>query len=439
MEDERARLTSREVAQRLGVKIETVYAYASRGLLHSRREPGRRDSTFDPAEVERLRESGRGGPGLAVGSARVPGGGGVDATSEGASGLPAVRTRVTVIEGGRLYYRGVDAVDLAARHRFEAVAGWLWQGRLDPVVPFVVPAELAAVLARVGALVPARARLTDRLRIAVPLAAANDPLRFDLREESVLLTARTLVAALVAAVARPSVGATGPSGASGASGPSGDEQGPLARRLWWGLTGSAGDQDALACLDQALGLLADHDLAVSTFAVRVAASARADPYAVVAAGLAALDGPLHGGASRLAHRMIKEVLDGDDAVGVLSERLRTGQPVPGFGHPAYPEGDPRARALLRALSAVPAARQACAAAHELVQAAGRERAPHPNIDLALAVLTLAAGMPADAGEVIFAVARSSGWLAHALEEYQERPLRLRPRGVYVGPPVIPTP
>ncbi len=192
----------------------------------------------------------------------------------------------------------------------------------------------------------------------------------------------------------------------------------------------------MACLDRALGLLADHDLAVSTFAARVAASARADPYAVVSAGLAALDGPLHGGASRLAYRLLAEVVDRGDAVLVVSEYLRAGQPIPGFGHGLYPDGDPRARVLLAAIAALPAAEPLLAAAREIARAAGRERALRSNVDLALAVLTLAAGMPAEAGEVIFAVARTVGWLAHALEEYQETPLRLRPRGVYAGPPVV---
>ncbi|CAO5150036.1 conserved hypothetical protein [Frankia sp. AiPs1] len=468
MDDERTRLTSREVAERLDVKIETVYAYASRGLLRSRREPGRRGSTFDSAEVERLRGGGRGSPrGEIVSRAGayapieiVPdldgdivggrAGAWTDATgaraagatapqeadrSGGAeSGLPAVRTRLTVIQDGRLYYRGAEAVDLVARHSFERIAGWLWHGQLERVAPFTVPAALAATLRRVDDVVPARARLTDRLRIAVSMAAASDPLRFDLRENSVLLTARTLVAALVEALPPRNDAEEAAHEASASTLDSGDRTPPLAERLWSRLAGMPSDPAALACLDQALGLLADHDLAVSTFAARVAASARADPYAVVAAGLAALDGPLHGGASRLAHRLVSEVLQGNDAVSVLSERLRAGQPVPGFGHPAYPDGDPRATALLQALSGVSAAEGALAAAHELVQAAGRDRALAPNVDLALAVLTLAAGMPAEAGEVIFAVARTTGWLAHALEEYQERPLRLRPRGLYIGPP-----
>lgn len=420
-------LTSREVADRLGVKVETVYAYASRGLLHSRRGSGGRGSTFDPAEVERLRQVGRARPtrAAAPGLPATPGfpaGAQLRPAGVRGAGLPVIRTRLTAVADGRLYYRGLDAVELAAGHSFEQVAGWLWQGRLDAPAPFTVPAGLATTLRNTAMALPARARLTDRLRVAVSVAAAEDPLRFDLQPDSVIRTARTLVAALVEAIpANPS--------AAGADGTAG-----IAWRLWERLGATPAEPAALACLDHALGLLADHDLAVSTFAARVAASARADPYAVVSAGLAALDGPLHGGASRLACRLVHEVVDGGDAIVVLSERLRSGQPLPGFGHETYPDGDPRAAALLRELAEIPAASPFLAAAGGITRASGRDRPLRPNVDLALAVLTMAAGMPAEAGEVIFAVARTVGWLAHALEEYGERPLRLRPRGVYVGRP-----
>ncbi|MCK9894167.1 citrate/2-methylcitrate synthase [Frankia sp. AgB32] len=417
-------LTSREVAERLGVKVETVYAYASRGLLHSRRGPGGRGSTFDPAEVARLRQVGRARPDRAD-PPEGPAGTEVRSAGVRGAGLPVIRTRLTAIADGRLHYRGRDAVELVAGHSFEQVAGWLWLGRLDAPAPFAVPEQLATTLRHTGLALPARARLTDRLRVAVSVAAADDPLRFDLQPDSVILTARTLVAALVEAIPASPVGGSGGSGGPAAG---------IAGRLWERLTATPAEPAALACLDHALGLLADHDLAVSTFAARVAASARADPYAVVSAGLAALDGPLHGGASRLAARLVSEVSGGGDAIGVVSERLRSGQPLPGFGHAAYPDGDPRAQALLRELAEIPTAAPFLATAEEITRASGRDRPQRPNVDLALAVLTLAAGMPAEAGEVIFAVARTVGWLAHALEEYGERPLRLRPRGVYVGPP-----
>ncbi|WP_261563219.1 MerR family transcriptional regulator, partial [Frankia tisae] len=217
------RLTSREVADRLGVKLETVYAYASRGLLHSRRAAGERGSTFDPAEVERLRTQGHAraraatADGTAAAANPAPtaaataAASAAAATTVAASGvavpagadLPAVRTRLTLVVDGRLYYRGVDAIAFVADHSFEDVAGWLWRGRTDPAMVLSVSPDLAATLERVGGILPARSRLTDRLRVAVSVAAASDPLRFDLREDSVLLTARTLVAALVEALPTP--------------------------------------------------------------------------------------------------------------------------------------------------------------------------------------------------------------------------------------------
>jgi citrate synthase len=186
-------------------------------------------------------------------------------------------------------------------------------------------------------------------------------------------------------------------------------------------------------LDAALALLIDHDLAASTLAVRVAASARAHPYAVVSAGLGALEGPLHGAASGLAHRFLVEVLERDGAAPVVADHLRTGQPVPGLGHRLYSGDDPRARMLFRLLDAVPQAAPALAAARDVVETAARHTPLHANVDLALAVLSVASAMPAEAGETVFAVARTAGWIAHALEEYAEPPLRMRPVGHYDGP------
>ena len=183
----------------------------------------------------------------------------------------------------------------------------------------------------------------------------------------------------------------------------------------------------------ALSLLIDHDLAASTLAVRVAASARAHPYAVVSAGLGALDGPLHGAASGLAHRMLAEVLERGSAAPVVADHLRAGRRVPGLGHRLYPAQDPRAEALFDVLATLPAARPALAAAREVEATTARQMELHANVDLALAVLSVSSGMPAEAGETVFAVARTAGWIAHALEEYEERPLRMRPSGQYTGP------
>lgn len=410
------RLTTRETAELLGVKPETVYAYVSRGQLSSNRSPGGRGSTFDAAEVEALaRRAGRREP--------TP-----------PAGELAFRTGVTLIESDRYYFRGVDATELALRHAYEEVAEWLWTGELRPGMRFTAPAEALAAARRTVAALPAHSGSTDRLRVAVVAAAAADPLRFDLSREAVLGGARSLIPTLVAAL--PAAGgdrSAAPAGslvpdAAGAAAGLG-----LADQLWPKLTARPADEAFRQVLDTALGLLIDHDLAASTLAARVAASARAHPYAVVSAGLGVLEGPLHGAASGLAHRMLAEVLERGGAAPVIADHLRTGRRVPGLGHRLYTGEDPRATTLFALLAEAPQAAAALAAARDVVTTTARHAPLHANVDLALAVLSVSSGMAAEAGETVFAISRTGGWIAHALEEYGERPLRMRPIGQYTGP------
>lgn len=399
--NEERRLTTRQAAELLGVKPATVYAYVSRGQLTSRRDPVGRGSSFDAREVEELARRSRR-------EAAVP------------AGELAVRTSLTLIEPDRYYFRGVDAVALASRYAFEEVAEWLWTGSLPRGARFTAPPEPLAAARRAVAALPEHSGPVDLLRVAVAAAAVADPLRFDLSEEAVLGSARCLIPTLVGSL--PVVGSPGWAG-----------DGRTARQLWPRLTAREPDPDALAALDLALGLLVDHDLAASTLAVRVAASARAHPYAAVSAGLGALEGPLHGAAGRLAHRMLEEVLARGGAAPVVAEYLRAGRRVPGLGHRLYRGEDPRAQALFARLESLPQAAPALAAAREVAAVTARQGGLHANVDLGLAVLTVSCGMAAEAGETVFAVARTAGWIAHALEEYQERPLRMRPSGEYHGP------
>ncbi|WP_435273591.1 citrate synthase [Streptomyces parvulus] len=402
-DDAERRLTTKEAAELLGVKPETVYAYVSRGRLGSRRTHDGRGSTFDAQEVRALARRNRRDGG----------------TSPTAGHETAVRTRLTLIEGDRLYYRGVDAVELASRHSYEEVAEWLWTGELRPGATFSAPEPSVTAARRAVDALPEHAAPTDRLRVAAVAAAVADPLRYDLTEDAVLGTARTLIPTLVAAL--PPVARAG------------DDRAHLAHRLWTRLSGRPADGPTLRALDTALSLLVDHDLAASTLAVRLAASARAHAYAAVSAGLGVIEGPLHGAAGGLAHRMLLEVLDQGSAAPVVAEELRAGRRVPGLGHRLYPGEDPRARALFTLLEDIPRAAPALAAARDVQATAARHTPLHANVDLALAVLTASSGMPSTAAETIFAVARTAGWIAHALEEYGERPLRMRPSGLYTGP------
>lgn len=391
-------MTAAEVAARLGVKVDTVYAYVSRGSLRSWKDPASKTSRFDPNEVEALARRGR-----PRRTSRPPA---LDFTIESA---------LTAVGDHDVSYRGRSALDLARSATFEEVAHLLWTGQLDGGAPTWSP------LAVSGTDLPAN---RDRLRMAVVLAAAADPFRADLTNVALPARAGSLIATMTEAVA----GAPGERAARLVISERPPLRGSVAGRLWARLAGGRPAPGLVQATNAALVLLADHELAASTVSARVAASTRADPYAVVLAGLATASGPLHGGASRLAYQLLEWAA----AVGpaaAIARALELHQQVPGFGHPLYPLGDPRARALLDAVrSASPGAPSLVVA--DRVAAAVRSRAQlEANIDFALAVLARTARMPEDAGEVIFAIARTAGWIAHGIEEYTERPLRFRARAV----------
>ncbi|OJX77115.1 citrate/2-methylcitrate synthase [Leifsonia sp. 71-9] len=403
------RLTAEQTAERLGVKLETLYAYVARGkLARDRTADG---SSFDPLEVERFaagrrRRSAPGSPATGRSDGRP---------------LMVIETGFALIEDGDLFYRGRRAVDLAAEP-FETVARWALTGAWDAEARFSPGGGMAAARRAADAL-PSSAADRDRQLIAVTALAAADPLRTSLDPTTVAGAAERMVAGMVAVlpvVAHDDASET--------------EDDALALRLHRRLAATPPTPDVVAVLNAALVLLVDHDLAVSTLAARAAASARATPYGVVVAGMGALDSPLHGNASRAAHRLLARVVDGEDPARVVADAVvGAAGPVPGFGQPLYPDGDPRARALLGRLAAEAGATPVLAAV-EAVSALLRDRAGAlPNVDLALGAITLAHGMRDDAGEVIFATARAVGFVVHALAEYGEPALRLRPVGRYTGP------
>lgn len=396
-------MTAQEVAARLGVKLDTVYAYASRGVLHVRRRPGSRQSLFDPDEVELLARRGR--PRRSTRPAVLD---------------LVVETGLTTIDDHRVRYRGRDACRMARSHSFEQTARWLWIGQ-DPSSgqdPSAVPWEAYPVH------VPDLPRVRDRIRAAVAVSAAGEPFLADLDTHVVVATAESLIATMVSAVpAQP-----GTRTARLVLGRQPPIRGSIAGRLWGRLSPARPAPGLVATLNAALVLLADHELAASTFAARIAASARADPFSVVLAGLGPMAGPLHGGASSLAHRMLADAIARGPQAALAAALEERGH-LPGFGHPLYPDGDPRARLLLGMLRSSDAAAPYAVAARDLVDAARRHSGREPNVDFALAVLSTAARMPPTAGETIFTVARTAGWIAHAIEEYAAPPLRFRARAV----------
>jgi citrate synthase len=255
------------------------------------------------------------------------------------------------------------------------------------------------------------------LRLVVALAAVADPMRADLRPPAVRHTARGLIAAMVDALPERS----DPVDAS------------IAARLWSRLHDAQPTPERLRALDGALILLADHELALSALAARVAASAHADPYLVVLAGLCAQGGPLHGGAATAVERLLSSIPDAQVVPAVLGERMAAGDPLPGFGHAVYHGADPRATALLALVERAQPDPARLAVLHAVLETTGRHDGPKPNIDLALGALTDCLGLLGGSAEAIFAIARCAGLIAHALEEYPHR-LRFRARAAYIGPP-----
>jgi citrate synthase len=250
-----------------------------------------------------------------------------------------------------------------------------------------------------------------RMQMALPFAGATDLAGYDLRPPAVRQTGARILRLLTAIVG------------GGAS------QAPVHAALqaaWVRHNKAAGE-----AIRMALVLCADHELNVSAFTARCSASAGASPYDIVSAAMATLRGRRHGGETERVAALFAEMQTARSARTVMADRLRRGEVLPGFGHPLYPAGDPRAALLLELAAAGndgeqwKKARALSAAAWELL----RER---PNLDFGLVALARAHGLPEHAPLVLFAVGRTTGWIAHAIEQYQSGEL-IRPRAGYRGP------
>ena len=451
-------LTAAQAAQRLGVKPATLYAYVSRGVLRRDRAADGRSSLFDSDEVERLARRGR--PRRPAGVADI-----------------TVESAITEIAGDRLRYRGLDVIQLATSRSFEDVAELLWTGEFPAALPGrgaraaqapgparwrATPAALAAGRGAQAAL-PAGTLPLERFQVIVPAMAATDPLRLQLDPAAVLAAGRSIIAGMVdclppaappsappvlpsappvlagaapvLAGAAPVLAGAAPVLPGAATQTSASPDQPIADRLWSRLRGGRASPALRRALSAALVLLADHELAASTLAARAAASVRADPYAVVATGMGAVGGALHGGASLGAEALLAAAAGPDDVPRVVGELLRRGERVPGFGHLVYRTGDPRAVLLLDLVRQAAPKSRPLAVAEAVLAEIRRKSLPEPNIDFAVATLARVAGMIRGSGEAIFAVARTAGWIAHALEAYAG-PGPLRPRAVYTGRPPV---
>lgn len=387
----------------LGVKRATLYAYVSRGQVASRRVGSGRESRYRRADLEDLRNRGRAPaePGRAL-----------------RWGDPVLESSITEMTAAGPVYRRHPVLDLVReRVSFERVAELLWTGAL-PADPVRWPATGEAPDFReYAALLPADASPHAVLSSVVPLVAARDPGRFDDSRPGTLDRARRLIRLIAASLALPRSPAR-------------------ALQAWKAPTIAAAvgralgaPADAESALSTALVVLADHELNASTFAARVVASTGADLYASLQAGMAALSGPLHGAATDRVEALLAEAGAPGRAQFTIHERMRRGERLPGFGHPFYPDGDPRAAALLELAWARTPRTPALATLDRIIGAMERARKPAPNVDVGLVGLRAALDLPRGSAASLFCVGRCAGWVAHAIEQAESGHL-LRPRARY---------
>jgi citrate synthase len=376
----------------LRVTRATLYAYVSRGYIRSQSMPGSsRERGYSRDDVERLRRRTE--------ERRDP-----DKAAAGALhwGVPILESSITLIDGRHLYYRGHDAVGLARSRSLEEVASLIWTGRFDAALSAVPAGERRPA---------ARLPFVARAQSALAAASARDPIAFDIRPGRVAACGWRILHLLARAVTR-----------SRPEAPTIDQS--LARA--WGVRSRGAD-----LLRSALILCADHELNVSSFTARSVASAGSNPYAVVIAGLAALEGTRHGGASARVESMLASMRRARDLRSAVAARLRRGERIDGFGHPLYPSGDPRAAMLIEGLRAMYAKSAELAFVLTFAEAATSAVREEPNIDFALAALGRVLGLPPGSPLAVFAIGRAIGWIGHAIEQYATGQL-IRPRAKYVG-------
>jgi len=388
-------LSAREASAELSISPATLYAYVSRGLIRSEPSSDSRSHRYRAEDVRSLKERRTPSP-------ELRGLRSFDAD------LPVMDSAIATITEDGPIYRGVNCIELAETGTLEHAATLLWD--VTGVDPFsqdncaLVSAEMRAVAEAARDAAP-----IDRTIAVLALAASADPRAFTRAADGRAMVGGRILRLVVATML---------------------SRAPLSEPLHLQIAKAWAPDNKRApdLIRRALVLLADHELNASAFTVRCAASTGLNLYDAMIAGLVALKGPKHGGAGVLAAQLVRTLVDGDVAP-VIRERVALGERFAGFGHGVYKLGDPRARALLGALARAGASERLVREIPERIAEATGE---FVNIDYALAVLVHMLGLPAGNELVLFAMARTVGWIAHACEQLRHGGL-IRPRARYIGP------
>jgi citrate synthase len=388
-------LSAREASAELAISPATLYAYVSRGLIRSEPSSDSRSHRCRAEDVRGLKERRTPSP--------EPRG-----LKSFDADLPVMDSAIATITEDGPIYRGVNCIDLAETETLEHAATLLWDVTgVDPFSQDNCPhlsGEMRAVAEAARHAAP-----IDRTVAVLALAASADPRAFTRAADGRAMVGGRILRLVIATMLNRT-------------------SSPEPLHLQIAKAWAPDQRRAADLIRRALVLLAEHELNASAFTVRCAASTGLNLYDAMIPGLVALKGPKHGGAGVLAAQLVKTLVDGDVA-SVIRDRVALGERFAGFGHGVYKHGDPRARALLQALARAGAMEKLTREIPERIAEATGE---FVNIDYALAVLVHTLGLPPGNELVLFAMARTVGWIAHASEQLRHGRL-IRPRARYIGP------
>ncbi len=396
-----------KAAEFLGVKPATLYAYASRGLIESIPTDNGRERCYRLSDLISLRQCSRG-----FKSTKDP-------TTAVWTG-PVIKSAITDIRDDGHCYRGKSAIELALSDTpFELVAELLWETpegahtAWAKVKPLPAPASLKE-------LAQADTDYLDLLKLLLVTIEMSDPVSRKLLSADVFDTARRLIVAM----------ALTPGLAGSQMSYLAEARFPIAQSLLATLSGNKSAEKA-RLINRALVLCADHELNASALAARIAASCDASLYSCLLSALGTFSGSLHGSACRRAEDIVSNSLKFKNARAWLKDYLRHLERIPGFGGDLYEQGDPRARVLIAASEAVSTRNVHLRRLIEIVECVRDELGVQPNLDVGLAAISYALSLPPGSGSTIFAVSRTAGWIAHAIEQRQYGGV-IRPRARYIG-------
>ncbi len=333
-----------------------------------------------------------------------------------------MESAITMITNERFFYRGYDALTLATTYSVEQVAALIWTGDSANAQSLFTSALPERMLARYRKIRDQLSELTplEAFQVCLPLAAVDDIAAYDLRAEAVAQTGARILQLLAMVATNREASARG-----------------VARQVQQGW--APDDEQASALLTAALILCADQEFNVTSFTARCVASAGSTPYAVVSAGLSALQGVKHAGQTERIEAFLREIATPENVRSAMTSQLKRGDSIPGFGEVVpgfgsifYPAGDPRGKLLLELTARAYPQSPTILFAQRVTEETYNLLGERPTIFFGLVTLAHALNLPPGGAIAIFALGRTIGWIGHCIEQYQANQV-IRPRAHYIGP------